>query len=124
MDSATDWRRGVMDSETAKMELMNQDVRFDVLFLQFCNTFLLPGDHVNVTELALFRKYRFSRIQRQYENVWLWKDVNIGPHGRYIFNVPVPARPAHWMVTAFSMSPSLGFGMIPKTIEVQLFNRG
>lgn len=60
---------------------------------------------------------RFNRIQRQYENVWVWKDVNIGPHGRYIFNIPVPARPVHWMVSAFSMSPSLGFGMLNKAIE-------
>ncbi|CAH0551728.1 unnamed protein product [Brassicogethes aeneus] len=71
----------------------------------------------NGTELALFRKFRFNRIQRQYENVWLWRDVNIGPHGRYIFNIPVPARPVHWMISAFSMSPSLGFGMINKAIE-------
>lgn len=67
--------------------------------------------------LAFFRKYRFNRIQRQYENVWLWHDCNIGPHGRFIFNVDVPPRPAHWMVSAFSMSPSLGFGMINKPLE-------
>lgn len=71
----------------------------------------------NATELALFRKFRFNRVQRQYDNVWLWRDVNIGPHGRYIFNIPVPARPANWMVSAFSMSPSLGFGMLKKAIE-------
>ncbi|XP_072379728.1 CD109 antigen [Diabrotica undecimpunctata] len=71
----------------------------------------------NGTELQLFRKFRFNRIQRQYENVWVWKDVNIGPHGRYIFNIPVPPRPVHWMISAFSMSPSLGFGMISKAIE-------
>ncbi|CAG9763785.1 unnamed protein product [Ceutorhynchus assimilis] len=71
----------------------------------------------NSTELALFRKFRFNRVQRQYENVWVWKDVNIGPHGRYIFNVDVPARPAHWMVSAFSMSPTLGFGMLNKAID-------
>ncbi|XP_057663740.1 CD109 antigen [Diorhabda carinulata] len=71
----------------------------------------------NGTELQTFRKFRFNRVQRQYENVWVWKDVNIGPHGRYIFNVPVPVRPVHWMVSAFSMSPSLGFGMIQKPIE-------
>lgn len=71
----------------------------------------------NSTELMLFRKFRFNRVQRHYENVWLWHDVNIGPHGRYIFNVPVPARPAHWMVSAFSVSPSMGFGMVKKPIE-------
>ncbi|XP_050294787.1 CD109 antigen [Anthonomus grandis grandis] len=71
----------------------------------------------NSTELALFRKFRFNRVQRQYENVWVWKDVNIGPHGRYIFNVDVPARPVHWMVSAFSMSPTSGFGMLQKAIE-------
>ncbi|XP_034950028.1 CD109 antigen [Chelonus insularis] len=71
----------------------------------------------NETDLALFRKNRFNRIQRQYENVWLWKDVNIGPHGRFIFDIEVPRRPVHWMVTAFSMSPSRGFGMLRKAIE-------
>ncbi|XP_037927862.1 CD109 antigen [Teleopsis dalmanni] len=71
----------------------------------------------NDTELLNYRKYRFNRVQRHYENVWLWKDVNIGPHGRYIFNIEVPDRPAYWMVSAFSVSPSKGFGMINKPIE-------
>lgn len=71
----------------------------------------------NTTDLAQFRKWRFNRIQRHYENVWLWKDINIGPHGRQIFNLDVPRRPVHWMVTAFSMSPSIGFGMLPKALE-------
>ncbi|XP_032681825.1 CD109 antigen [Odontomachus brunneus] len=71
----------------------------------------------NATELALFRKWRFNRIQRHYENIWLWKDINIGPHGRQIFNIDVPRRPVHWMITAFSMSPSIGFGMLTKALE-------
>ncbi|EFN73645.1 CD109 antigen [Camponotus floridanus] len=71
----------------------------------------------NATDLAQFRKWRFNRIQRHYENVWLWKDINIGPHGRQIFNLDVPRRPVHWMITAFSMSPSMGFGMLPKALE-------
>ncbi|XP_071875421.1 macroglobulin complement-related [Bombus fervidus] len=70
----------------------------------------------NVTDIVEFRKWRFNRLQRQYENVWLWKDINIGPHGRYIFNIDVPRRPVLWMVTAFGMSPSMGFGMLPKAI--------
>ena len=74
-------------------------------------------EYRNVTDITLFRKWRSNRIQRQYENVWLWKDINIGPHGRHIFNIDVPRRPVHWMVTAFSMSPSKGFGMLPKAIE-------
>ncbi|XP_020798964.1 CD109 antigen [Drosophila serrata] len=76
------------------------------------------GCHVrNDTELLNYRKYRFNRVLRHYENVWLWRDVNIGPHGRYIFNVDVPDRPAYWMVSAFSVSPSKGFGMINKALE-------
>nr|CAD7260154.1 unnamed protein product [Timema shepardi] len=71
----------------------------------------------NFTILNVFRQFRFNRIQRLYENVWLWKDINIGPHGRYIFEVPVPERPTHWMVSAISMSPSKGFGMLQKAIE-------
>ena len=29
----------------------------------------------------------------------------------------MPRRPAHWMITAFSMSPSMGYGMLPKAVE-------
>lgn len=68
-------------------------------------------DYHNHTLLSEFRKFRFSRIQRHYDNVWMWKDVNIGPHGRYVFTLDVPDIPALWMVSAFSISPSLGFGM-------------
>ncbi|XP_026743707.1 CD109 antigen [Trichoplusia ni] len=63
-------------------------------------------------ELTHFRKFRFNRVQRQYDNVWLWRDVNIGPHGRYVFTVDVPQIPAHWIVSAFSMSASRGLGML------------
>lgn len=48
----------------------------------------------------------------------MWQDINIGPHGRFIFDLEVPHRPAHWMITAFSLSPTKGFGMIKKPIEV------
>lgn len=71
----------------------------------------------NFTTIAEFRKYRFNRIKRHYENVWLWKDINIGPHGRFIFTVDVPEIPALWAVSAFSVSPTMGFGMINKAIE-------
>lgn len=95
--------------------------QFDLIVTKSSLTFfiyIIQGHYENGTQLQLFRKFRFNRIQRQYENVWLWKDVNIGPHGRFIFNIPVPPRPVHWMISAFSMSPSLGFGMISKAIEV------
>lgn len=71
----------------------------------------------NATDLAHFRKNRYNRIQRLYENVWLWKDINIGPHGRQIFEIDVPRRPVHWMLTAFSMSLNRGFGMLSKALE-------
>lgn len=62
---------------------------------------------------------RFNIIQRHYDRVWLWKDINIGPHGRFIFELPVPEGPAHWMVSAFSVSANKGFGMLAKPIEVR-----
>lgn len=96
-----------------------ENIHFIRLLILFIASFL--GPLFNHTELIEFRKSRFNRIQRQYENVWLWRDINIGPHGRYIFEIDVPERPAHWMVSAFSMSPRIGFGMLPKPIEVYIF---
>ncbi|KAJ8681561.1 hypothetical protein QAD02_017353 [Eretmocerus hayati] len=72
---------------------------------------------INATDIANFRKWRFNRIQRQYDNVWLWKDVNIGPHGRFIFNIDVPKTPVHWMIGAFGMSPTKGFGMLQNALD-------
>lgn len=74
-------------------------------------------DNRNSTALAEFRKYRFNRILRHYQNVWLWKDINIGPHGRFIFNLEVPKIPALWIVSAFGVSTSQGFGMLRKPLE-------
>ncbi|XP_058120084.1 CD109 antigen [Anopheles ziemanni] len=74
-------------------------------------------DARNETLLIEFRKYRFNRILRHYQNVWLWKDVNIGPHGRFIFNLEVPQVPALWSVSAFGISGTRGYGMIRRPLE-------
>ncbi|XP_053203111.1 CD109 antigen-like isoform X2 [Panonychus citri] len=71
-------------------------------------------DHYGLTQ---FRINRNNRLLRIYENSWLWKDINIGSHGYYTFNVPVPQTPAKWLVTAFGISNSQGFGLHQKTIE-------
>ncbi|RWS18059.1 CD109 antigen-like protein [Dinothrombium tinctorium] len=62
-------------------------------------------------ELSQFRIYRSNRLQRLYDNTWLWKDINIGPLGYYIFSVPVPKTPALWIINAFGMSTTHGFGL-------------
>ncbi|XP_053614245.1 CD109 antigen [Plodia interpunctella] len=74
-------------------------------------------EHDSTFELSHFRKFRFNRVQRQYDNAWLWRDVNVGPHGRYVFTVDVPQVPAQWTVSAFSMSPTLGVGMLHTPIR-------
>lgn len=79
---------------------------------------ILLGPLYNRTEFNNFRKFRYNHLQRHYDNVWMWQDINIGPHGRFIFELDVPHRPAHWMITAFSLSHTKGFGMIKKPIEV------
>lgn len=73
--------------------------------------------HRNASDIIAFRKRRFNRVQRHYDNEWLWKDINIGPHGRFIFNIDVPRTPVHWMITVFGMSPTNGIGMLPKAVE-------
>nr|QOJ54018.1 macroglobulin complement-related 2 [Ixodes ricinus] len=64
-----------------------------------------------------FEMYRMNRFQRLYTNAWLWKDINIGPLGRYIFNVPVPDIPTQWMLSAYGMGESSGFGILSNSIS-------
>ena len=76
------------------------------------------GPWLNETDLIEFKLYRSNRMQRLYENVWLWKDINIGPHGYFIFSLPVPKRPALWMVSSVGVSPKTGFGLLRSPIVV------
>ncbi|RWS29912.1 CD109 antigen-like protein, partial [Leptotrombidium deliense] len=76
-----------------------------------CNDGSDESKHKDFTDLSYFRMYRSNRLQRLYENTWLWKDINIGPLGYYIFNIPVPKTPALWVISAFGMSTSHGFGL-------------
>ncbi|GFS99779.1 CD109 antigen [Nephila pilipes] len=68
-------------------------------------------------KLKQFKMNRINRIERLYDNAWLWHDINIGPLGYYIFNVPVPDIPTRWMVQAFGMNNVDGFGIQDKSIE-------
>ncbi|XP_054723175.1 CD109 antigen-like [Uloborus diversus] len=68
-------------------------------------------------KLKSFKMNRINRIQRLYDNAWLWHDINIGPLGYFIFNVPVPEIPTRWMVNAFGMNSVDGFGIQGKAIE-------
>jgi len=72
-------------------------------------------------DLMNYRLTRINRLLRMYENSWLWKDINIGPHGQFIFNVLIPQIPTHWMVSAFSVSPKFGFGLVKKPQELAGF---
>jgi CD109 antigen len=64
------------------------------------------------------RLHRVNRLQRLYEDNWLWKDINIGPLGHYIFTVKLPNAISTWSVNAFSMSPQHGIGLLESPIEV------
>ncbi|KAJ6219290.1 hypothetical protein RDWZM_005102 [Blomia tropicalis] len=65
----------------------------------------------NQFNIVQFRMSQSNRIQRLYDNSWLWKDINIGPLGYYIFKAPVPNAPVNWIVSSFGMSESRGFGI-------------
>lgn len=64
------------------------------------------------------RLHRANRLQRIYEDNWLWKDINIGPLGHYIFTVRLPSVVSTWSVNAFSMSPFHGIGMLKSPLEI------
>lgn len=64
------------------------------------------------------RLHRANRLQRIYEDNWLWKDINIGPLGHYIFTVRLPGVVSTWSVNAFSMSPFHGIGMLKSPLEI------
>ena len=69
--------------------------------------------------LRNYRLKRFNRLNRMYEALWLWKDINIGPHGHFIFNIPIPTVPQFWVVSAFSLSPKNGLGLIQAPIRFE-----
>lgn len=64
------------------------------------------------------RLHRVNRLQRIYEDNWLWKDINIGPLGHYIFTVKLPSVVSTWSVGAFSMSPFHGIGLLKAPLEI------
>ena len=68
-------------------------------------------------DLMDYRLSRINRLLRMYENSWLWKDINIGPHGHFIFSIPIPEIPTNWVVSAFSVSPKTGFGLVKGSRE-------
>ena len=67
--------------------------------------------------MAQFRAQQTNRLQRLYDNSWLWTDINIGPLGYHIFKAPVPKAPVNWMISAFGMSKTHGFGIQPASIQ-------
>nr|BAR45622.1 macroglobulin complement-related 1 [Ammothea sp. RS-2014] len=69
---------------------------------------------VNITD---YRINRYNRLQRLYDNSWLWKDINIGPKGYFLFKVRVPVRPANWVISGFGMSQKAGFGLLKHSIK-------
>lgn len=64
------------------------------------------------------RLLRSNRLQRIYENNWLWKDINIGPLGHHIFTVKLPDVVSTWAVDAFSMSYFHGIGLLKQPLEI------
>lgn len=67
-------------------------------------------------QIAEFKLTKSSRLLRLYENSWLFKDINIGSLGYFIFRIPVPDTPTTWMINAFAMNSESGFGLIRKPI--------
>ncbi|KAG1660635.1 CD109 antigen [Nymphon striatum] len=78
-----------------------------------CIYYNIAGPSIPLVDVAKFRLNRYNRLQRLYDNSWLWKDINIGPKGYYLFRVKVPVRPAQWVITGFGMSQKKGFGLLP-----------
>lgn len=67
---------------------------------------------------ARYKLNRVNRIQRFYDNNWLWKDINIGPMGHYIFTTRLPSTISKWTVNAFSMNQLQGIGFMSKPLEI------
>lgn len=53
----------------------------------------------------------------------MFKDINIGSLGYFIFTIPVPETPTDWMINAFAMSSESGFGLIKKPIAFSSVQR-
>lgn len=61
---------------------------------------------------------RVNRIQGFFQENWLWKDVNIGPLGHFIFTAKLPDIGSSWSINAISMSPLHGIAMLKDPIEM------
>lgn len=71
--------------------------------------------------IASRQKYRFNRVNRNqavYDENWLWKDINIGPLGHYIFTVKLPSTVSTWNVKAFTVSSFHGLSIMKESIDV------
>ncbi|GIX92091.1 CD109 antigen [Caerostris darwini] len=71
----------------------------------------------NEPDIADFHRTRLNRLERMYHGSWMWKDINIGPLGHFIFTVPVPSVPTSWVIGAFAMSSGRGFSVLPSPIQ-------
>ena len=81
-----------------------------------------PLDEEN-RQVAEFKLSKSSRLLRLYENSWLFKDINIGSLGYFIFKVNVPDTPTTWMINAFAMNSDSGFGLLRKEISFSSIKR-
>ncbi|KAG8180373.1 hypothetical protein JTE90_025423 [Oedothorax gibbosus] len=73
--------------------------------------------NTNQLDIADFQRTRINRIQRMYDSSWMWKDINIGPLGHYIFSIPVPPVPTSWVINAFGMNNNQGFGLLLNPVQ-------
>ncbi|GFQ66757.1 CD109 antigen [Trichonephila clavata] len=71
----------------------------------------------NEPGIADFHRMRINRVERMYHGSWMWKDINIGTLGHYIFNVPVPTLPTTWIIGAFGMNNAQGFGLLASPVQ-------
>ncbi|XP_055346458.1 CD109 antigen-like [Paramacrobiotus metropolitanus] len=63
-------------------------------------------------DVLSFRRTRYNHIDRAYAFACCWTDGNISPEGHLIVQVPMPDRPAHYVISAVSMSETSGLGLL------------
>jgi CD109 antigen len=60
-------------------------------------------------------------VRKDFPETWLWTELTTGTDGRATMKASVPDTITSWILSAFAMSPDVGFGIAPDVAKLTVF---